>query len=110
LTRRFDVIETAPARLGEADGIGPIVRAWVDQKATREILLFLHDHGVSTARAIRILKSYGAEAIAIITDKPYRLARDRFRSAAIAERHGIAKTAMIRGRAGIRLRPGGSDR
>jgi hypothetical protein len=50
-----------------------------------------HDHGVSTVCAVRIFKNYGAEAITIITDNPYRLARDirgiGFRSAdAIAER------------------------
>jgi exodeoxyribonuclease V alpha subunit len=39
-------------------------------------MLFLQDHGVTTACAVRIFKSYGAEAIRIITSNPYRLARD----------------------------------
>jgi hypothetical protein len=29
----------------------------------REITVFLHSHGVSTARAVRIFKTYGADAI-----------------------------------------------
>ena len=110
----LDVIETAPDRLREIVGIGEkraaaIRMAWVEQKAVREIMLFLHGHGVSTARAVRIFKTYGADAIGVITENPYRLARDvrgiGFKSAdVIAEKLGIAKTAMIRARAGHRLR------
>ena len=49
----FEVIEQTPARLQEVDGIGPkradsIVAAWADQKAIREIMIFLHGHGVGT--------------------------------------------------------------
>jgi exodeoxyribonuclease V alpha subunit len=42
----------------------------------REIMLFLHSHGVGTSRAVRIFKTYGADAIQLITENPYRLARD----------------------------------
>ena len=53
----FDIIETTPDRLREVDGIGPvraasILAAWAEQKAVREIMVFLHSHGVSTARAL----------------------------------------------------------
>ena len=107
----FDVIEQKPERLQEVDGIGPkradsIVAAWADQKAIREIMIFLHSHGVSTSRAVRIFKTYGADAIRLISENPYRLARDirgiGFKSAdQIAQKLGIEKTAMIRARAGI---------
>ena len=107
----FDVIEQTPERLKEIDGIGPkradsIVAAWADQKAIREIMIFLHSHGVGTSRAVRIFKTYGADAIRLISENPYRLARDirgiGFKSAdQIAEKLGIEKTAMIRARAGI---------
>src|ERR1700726_1280618 len=107
----FDVIEAAPGRLREVDGIGPvraasILAAWAEQKAVREILVFLHSHGVGTARAVRIFKTYGADAIQVMTENPYRLARDirgiGFKTAdAIAMKLGIEKTAMIRVRAGI---------
>jgi exodeoxyribonuclease V alpha subunit len=77
----FDVIEADPARLREIDGIGPvrakrIAAGWAEQKVVREIMLFLHAHGVGTSRAVRIYKVYGAEAVATITETPYRLARD----------------------------------
>ena len=77
----FDVIEAEPDRLRDVDGIGAvragrITAAWSEQKAVREIMLFLHAHGVGTARAVRIFKTYGAEAIQVMSENPYRLARD----------------------------------
>ncbi len=107
----FDVIEAKPERLREVTGIGPmraakITSAWADQKVIREIMVFLHSHTVGTARAVRIFKTYGAEAVQIMSDNPYRLARDirgiGFRTAdTIAEKLGIEKTAMVRICAGI---------
>jgi exodeoxyribonuclease V alpha subunit len=107
----FDVIETEPDRLLEVDGIGPvrasrIVTAWAEQKVVREIMVFLHSHGVGSARAVRIYKTYGADAVQVMSENPYRLARDirgiGFKTAdAIAMKLGIDKTAMIRVRAGI---------
>jgi exodeoxyribonuclease V alpha subunit len=69
-------------------------------------MVFLHSHGVGTARAVRIFKTYGGDAIQVMTENPYRLARDirgiGFKTAdAIAMKLGIEKTAMIRVRAGI---------
>src|SRR4051795_10198227 len=107
----FDVIEATPDRLRQLDGIGPvraasILAAWAEQKAVREIMVFLHSNGVGTARAVRIFKTYGADAIQVMTENPYRLARDirgiGFKTAdAIAMKLGIEKTSMIRIRAGI---------
>lgn len=107
----FDIIEAAPERLREVAGIGPkraekITSAWADQKVIREIMVFLHQHGVGTARAVRIFKTYGTDAVQVMSENPYRLARDirgiGFRTAdLIAEKLGIEKTAMIRVRAGI---------
>src|SRR5579884_2204612 len=103
----FEVIE----RLPEVQGIGEvraqrIVAAWAEQKLVREIMVFLHSHGVGTARAVRIFKTYGADAIEVMSENPYRLARDirgiGFKTAdAIADRLGIERTALIRVRAGI---------
>jgi exodeoxyribonuclease V alpha subunit len=107
----FDVIEADSRRLREIDGIGPkraarIASAWADQKVIREIMVFLHSHGVGTARAVRIFKTYGADAVQVMSENPYRLAKDirgiGFRTAdAIARKLGIASTATIRLRAGI---------
>ena len=99
----FDVIEAEPDRLREVTGIGAvrakrITDAWAEQKIVREIMVFLHSHGVGTARAVRIFKTYGADAVQVMTENPYRLARDirgiGFKSAdAIAMKLGIEKTA-----------------
>jgi exodeoxyribonuclease V alpha subunit len=107
----FDVIEQEPGRLREVTGIGPkraerIIAGWAEQKVIREIMLFLHSNGVGTSRAVRIYKTYGADAIRLISENPYRLARDirgiGFRTAdQIAAKLGIEKTALIRVRAGI---------
>ena len=107
----FDVIEQEPPRLRQVTGIGPkraerIIAGWAEQKVIREIMLFLHSNGVSTSRAVRIYKTYGADAVQLISENPYRLARDirgiGFRTAdQIAAKIGIEKTALIRVRAGI---------
>ena len=49
-------------------------RPWAEQKAVREIMVFLHSQGVGMARAVRIFKTYGADAIQVMTENPYRLA------------------------------------
>ena len=108
----FVVIEQAPARLLELDGIGPkrqsrIVGAWAEQKAIREIMVFLQSHGVGTSRAVRIYKTYGEEAILRVTENPYRLALDihgiGFKTAdALAQRLGIAPDSPMRAQAGVR--------
>ena len=107
----FDIIEANPERLREVEGIGPkraekITSGWADQKVIREIMVFLHTHGVGTARAVRIFKTYGNDAVQVMSENPYRLAKDirgiGFRTAdLIAEKLGTEKTAMIRVRAGI---------
>ena len=110
-TAVFDVIEQSPARLQEIDGIGKkrakkITSGWADQKVIREIMVFLHAHGVSTSRAVRIFKTYGQDAIDVVRVNPYRLARDirgiGFLSAdTIAQKIGIALDSPLRAQAGV---------
>ncbi len=107
----FELIEQEPARLREVTGIGPklasrIIAGWAEQRVVREIMLFLHAHGVGTSRAVRIYKTYGQDAVRVISENPYRLARDirgiGFLTAdKVAERLGIERTAMVRVRAGV---------
>lgn len=80
-TETLDVIEEQVERLREVPDIGPkrarmIAAAWQEQKQVKEIMLFLHSHGVSTNLAIKIYKQYGDEALAVVQSDPYRLARD----------------------------------
>ncbi len=109
----FAVIESEPDRLQDVPGIGPgratrIRQGWQDQKTIRDIMVFLHSHGVSTSQAVRIFKTYGAVAIDRVRENPYRLARDirgiGFQSAdKIASHLGIAPTDPLRVQAGVRF-------
>lgn len=108
----FEVIEQAPERLQELEGIGPkrqarVLEAWAEQKVIREIMVFLQSHGIGTSRAVRIYKTYGEAAILKVSENPYRLALDihgiGFKTAdALAQRLGIAPDSSIRARAGVR--------
>ncbi len=107
----FDVIENTPTLLLGVKGIGKsrieyICKNWKNQKIVRQIMVFLQSHGVGTARATRIFKTYGEDAIEIVSENPYRLAKDirgiGFMSAdTIATNLGIDKHSIIRARAGI---------
>ncbi|WPL15701.1 Exodeoxyribonuclease V alpha chain [Thiorhodovibrio winogradskyi] len=108
----FDIIEQSPDRLRELPGIGKkrqerVTRAWAEQKVIREIMVFLQSHGVGTARAVRIFKTYGEAAIERVRGNPYRLALDirgiGFKTAdQLAERLGIPRDSPLRARAGVR--------
>ena len=107
----FDVIENRPERLMELPGIGQkrreaVSRAWTEQKAVREIMVFLQSHKVGPARAVRIYKTYGEDAVRIVQENPYRLSGDihgvGFLTAdVIAESLGICRTSPLRAEAGV---------
>ncbi len=120
LARRLDgaigeqvlvVIEHHPERLLTVDGIGRkrlerVQGAWREQRAVSDIMVFLQSHGVGTGRSARIYKTYGADAVPLITENPYRLARDirgiGFRTAdELALRLGVPRDAPPRADAGL---------
>ena len=77
----FNIIDDRSKRLEEVEGIGPkrrkeIKKSWKKQKSVRRIMVFLHQHGISTARAVRIYKTYGDESIKKLKNNPYRLSHD----------------------------------
>ncbi|MFR9755662.1 ATP-dependent RecD-like DNA helicase [Streptomyces sp. TR06-5] len=77
----LDVIEEEPGRLIEVPGLGPkrtkkIGAAWEEQKAIKEVMVFLQGVGVSTSLAVRIYKKYGDASISVVRNQPYRLASD----------------------------------
>ncbi|MEV7378494.1 SF1B family DNA helicase RecD2 [Streptomyces lydicus] len=80
-TDTLDVIEREPARLVEVPGLGPkrtklIGAAWEQQKAIKEVMVFLQGVGVSTSIAVRIYKKYADASISVVRNQPYRLAAD----------------------------------
>ncbi len=108
----FDVIEQTPERLSELAGIGKmrkerIIQAWSEQKAVRNIMVFLQSHGIGTTRAVRIYKTYGELAIQTVSENPYRLALDihgfGFKTVdELAQKLGISADSVQRAQAGIR--------
>ncbi|MFI5862713.1 ATP-dependent RecD-like DNA helicase [Streptomyces sp. NPDC051546] len=77
----LDVIEEQPKRLIEVPGLGPkrtklIGAAWEEQKAIKEVMVFLQGVGVSTSIAVRIYKKYADASISVVKNQPYRLAAD----------------------------------
>jgi len=80
-TETLDIIEEQPERLREVPDIGPkrtrkITQAWEEQRQVKEIMLFLHSHGISTNLAVKIYKTYGDAALKTVQENPYQLARD----------------------------------
>ena len=79
--RSLDVIELEPGRLREVLGIGPkringITKAWEQQRAIKDVMIFLQSHGVSTNLATKIYKKYGDDSLAVVQNTPYKLVRD----------------------------------
>jgi exodeoxyribonuclease V alpha subunit len=110
--RALTVIDESPSFLKEVKGIGPrrlqrIRESWQEQKAVRGIMVFLQAHGVGTARAVRIYKTYGDQAVEVVRANPYRLATDiwgvGFKTAdELAARLGVDRASPLRARAALR--------
>jgi exodeoxyribonuclease V alpha subunit len=109
----LDVIEQQPQRLIEVPKLGPkrtklIAAAWEEQKAIKEVMVFLQGVGVSTSLAVRIYKQYGDGSIDVVRTEPYRLATDvwgiGFRTAdTIAKSVGIPHDSPQRIKAGLQF-------
>ncbi|MBI9073565.1 MAG: ATP-dependent RecD-like DNA helicase [Melioribacteraceae bacterium] len=109
--RTFDIFDTEIDRLLEIEGIGNkklelIKESWKSQKGVKDVMVFLQEHGITTALAIKIYKTYGNKTIDIINENPYRLTFDiwgvGFKSAdKIGKSFGITDHDPIRIKAGI---------
>lgn len=107
----FDIIENESKKLEDVEGVGKkrrleIRESWMKQKALHSIMLFLHQHGISSSRALRIYKTYGEQAQEVLKENPYRMAQDirgiGFKTADdIAYRLGVANDAPERIKAGL---------
>jgi exodeoxyribonuclease V alpha subunit len=108
----LDIFENDIQRLMEVPGIAQkklemIERAWTEHRAIREVMMFLQGHGISTLFAVKIYKEYGDQAIAKVTEDPYRLANDIygigfFSADKVALSIGLAKDSKQRLMAAIK--------
>ena len=107
----LEIIDHFSGKLREVEGIGPerakrIKEAWTTQKSIRDIMIFLQGHGVGSAHAAKIFRQYGDNAIVVVRENPYQLAKDitgiGFRTAdGIAAKLGIAADSIHRLKAGL---------
>jgi exodeoxyribonuclease V alpha subunit len=105
------IIEQEPGRLTEVHGLGPkrtqrIGDAWQEQKAIKDVMIFLAGVGASTSLAVRIYKKYAGESIAVVRNEPFRLASEvwgiGFKTAdTIAKAVGIPHDSPQRIKAGL---------
>src|SRR5262244_160296 len=110
--KTLEVIESEISSLGEVKGVSRkrlemIQKAWEEQRAIKEVMLFLQSHAVSTHFAVKIFKQYGADSITVVEKTPYRLSAEvygiGFRTAdQIARNLGMPADAEERLRAGLR--------
>lgn len=109
--KTLDVFESNIGKLTEVEGIAKlklemISKAWVEHQEIRNVMLFLQSHNISTLFAVKIYKTYGNDAIEVVTANPYRLAADiygiGFLSAdKVAQSLGLAPNSPQRIQAGI---------
>lgn len=107
----LEVIEKHPDRLGQVSGIGPkrraqIREAWAEHRQVKDLMVFLQSHDVSTNLAVKIYKAYGDDALAMVRQDPFRLAREihgvGFLTAdGVASSLGLPQDAPQRLRAGL---------
>lgn len=107
----LNIIDDDPRRLGEVLGIGPkrvtnIIKAWEEQRAIKDVMVFLHSHGISTHLAVKIYKQYGDQSLAVVQTTPYKLVQDihgiGFKTAdKIAQALGLSADDPARIEAGI---------
>jgi exodeoxyribonuclease V alpha subunit len=105
------VIDEEVQRLVEVPGVGPkrtkmVAAAWQEQKAIKDVMVFLQSVGVSTSLAVRIYKQYRDSSVDVVRGEPYRLAADvwgiGFKTAdTIARAVGIAHDSPERIKAGL---------
>jgi exodeoxyribonuclease V alpha subunit len=106
------VIDEEPQRLREVPGVGrktldKISKSWGEQSSVRDLMIFLASAGLGGARAFRIQKQYGKQAVALIRENPYRLVHEirgiGFNTAdAMAQRLGLDVRSPFRLLAGFR--------
>ncbi len=109
--KTLQIIDESPSFLKDVKGLGPkrielIRQSWKENKAIRDIMVFLQSNGIGTTRAVRIFKTYGQDSVALIRQNPYRLAKDirgiGFQTAdELAQRLGINPHGVERARAAL---------
>ena len=109
--RTLEVLEHDSGRLSEIKGLGEkrrlaIRKAWEANRGTRDAMVFLQGHGITTGASARIYRQYGANTVAMVKQNPYRLCADVdgigfVKADDIARKVGVPRDSPLRARAGI---------
>ena len=80
-TATFRILSEESGKLRDVPGIGKkrasaIKKAWDDQRAFRELYIFLQTYGVTTGQCVKLINQYGSEAKRILVEQPYKVARE----------------------------------
>ncbi len=107
----LDVMDHDPDRMLELPRFGKkrleaMKASWAEHQGIRELMIFLQPHGVTAGLSVRIYRQYGAQALAIVRENPYRLAMDihgiGFTTAdALARKLGFDEASPLRAEAGV---------
>lgn len=106
----LEVLDNRPERVREVEGIGKkradaIVAAWQRHERMREVLLFLHEHGMGGTLGAKIAMTFGDRTIEVLEHDPYVLAR-RIRGIGFVTADRIARSVGIDPRDPTRLHAG----
>lgn len=110
-TKVLDTIRDTPERLSEVPGIAKkkaqsIIDAYNSGAAKAEIMVFLHQQGLSTSKADKIFKRYGEDTVKKVKKNPYLMTDEiwgmGFKTAdAVAQKMGVALDSAYRVHSGI---------
>ena len=104
---RLRDVRTKAGRAISRKSVERAVAAWREVATIREVEAFLYSHGISAGLAARLVRQYGDDVVAVLTDDPYRLTelpRIGFKIAdRIARSLGVELDDPHRLRAGLRF-------
>ena len=105
------IMEESPERLTEISGIGEkkakqIGESYAVRREFAGVSLHFQKYGITSDQAYKLYRAYGADAVALIEENPYRLVDEVYgfgfkRADAIAEKLGIEKESPFRISSGI---------
>jgi len=77
----INIIDNNPERLYEVKGLGDkkvqaLIAGWSDHKYIKDIVCFFSPFGLTTNMIMKIYKKYGNDAIDIVSENPYCIAKD----------------------------------
>lgn len=105
------IMDNSIERLAEIPGIGKkkidtITKSYLEQRVTKDIIMFFQAYGITVNMAMKIYKRFGASCINLVKDNPYILTEYisgiGFKTAdAIAKSLGVEKDSLFRIKSGI---------